>query len=898
LGNPFTADQTSSIAGKWIFFGSTTQAYNVVTSGGIAPNTYPSPQTWCTDCYVSSQFTVTAGVASAQGIPPIQVNGDNTVHTGPIQISCEAGGCANIQPATPDPLGTQSVLIYPTCAAGDGATCFGGASGTVFSANTGEGLVFTFSLPACVNPSNVTDAYIYVTSSADIPVGLPTNFSIATGSGGGSVADTDLVPPGGGGAGIGGQPLWATSTVGQHFTILPTNYSAVQVIAFGSFGFTGYLTISNVVMRVYYSGAACPAQTAINLDPPLSWNVANSSIFISSPFANAIDVGAVNVYTANVLLLDAANGGHPVPGDSVRLFVAHANTSTAPTLQISNATDTSNRTIVNAPVTGSSTTTVLSVGQLQIGIPYTLTLDQAGKWEIQGAGGGISYPAGTGIPQVSSGSAWGSTLTPSTFGGFFSGLTNCATATDVWSPASNQCYPNASGGSVTDGSGVTTAGEIATSTTTAHQIQYGTALPNGTTATTQTTGDNTAKVATDAFVLANAGSGGGGGTSGWSGTPLTFGANATQFSPWVGGGATSTTESLVQNAAPAISTISGLQVAFSASLGAGTMLAVTLRDAGASTALTCTTSSGGTTCSDLSHTVNVTRGDLLDFQMVASGTVTAGLPQIVISYVVGSPQGNVVTQVTGPSSTVVGALTFAGSGVSQSGSTFTFSGGGGSGFPYTVFQQSYGVCVIGTSCTATLLNTAQSSGATLFILAALGGTGFVNLSCPSGWTQDFDETSSDTAMLLCHVASASQTSATITWTGGNSLGSYLVFELSGARTLDVSSLASRSGISTTNCYDYQVLPSITPTAGSLMFGFAAYDKTAISLGIPFSQLSPQWMPVYSPGQGNSYILAGFVAQSAATNTATTPPVIEVGYSGSCSAGGSVNNTVYGTFSIK
>ena len=40
-----------------------------------------------------------------------------------------------------------------------------------------------------------------------------------------------------------------------------------------------------------------------------------------------------------------------------------------------------------------------------------------------------------------------------------------------------------------------------------HQIQYSTALPTDTTATTQTTGDNTTKVATDAFVIANAGSG-------------------------------------------------------------------------------------------------------------------------------------------------------------------------------------------------------------------------------------------------------------------------------------------------------------------------------------------------------------------------------------------------------
>jgi hypothetical protein len=45
----------------------------------------------------------------------------------------------------------------------------------------------------------------------------------------------------------------------------------------------------------------------------------------------------------------------------------------------------------------------------------------------------------------------------------------------------------------------------ANTTGTAANLSGTPALPNGTTATTQTTGDNTAKVATDAFVLANAG---------------------------------------------------------------------------------------------------------------------------------------------------------------------------------------------------------------------------------------------------------------------------------------------------------------------------------------------------------------------------------------------------------
>lgn len=129
------------------------------------------------------------------------------------------------------------------------------------------------------------------------------------------------------------------------------------------------------------------------------------------------------------------------------------------------------------------------------------------------------------------------------------------------------------------------------------------------------------------------GSGSGGGTSGWSGAPTTsLATTATQYIPWVGGGAMGATEANVELKAPIAANISGLQVFISASLGTGTTFSVTLRDAGVSTALTCTSASAGTTCSDLTHTVAVAQNDLVDFQIVASGTVTAGTPNIIIGY--------------------------------------------------------------------------------------------------------------------------------------------------------------------------------------------------------------------------------------------------------------------------
>src|SRR6185437_14283426 len=83
------------------------------------------------------------------------------------------------------------------------------------------------------------------------------------------------------------------------------------------------------------------------------------------------------------------------------------------------------------------------------------------------------------------------------------GTSSITSISDVRTPFVTPGSGSGGSGTVTDGSGTATANQIATSTSTPHQIQYGTALPSGTTATTQTTGDNTTKVATDAFVLAN-----------------------------------------------------------------------------------------------------------------------------------------------------------------------------------------------------------------------------------------------------------------------------------------------------------------------------------------------------------------------------------------------------------
>lgn len=80
LGNPFTADAITSLTpGHWLFYAADGQGYDVVGSGGIAPNTYPSPVPLGTD------LIIRAGGGGA---------GCTTIGTpGIFQISNGTGGC-------------------------------------------------------------------------------------------------------------------------------------------------------------------------------------------------------------------------------------------------------------------------------------------------------------------------------------------------------------------------------------------------------------------------------------------------------------------------------------------------------------------------------------------------------------------------------------------------------------------------------------------------------------------------------------------------------------------------------------------------------------------------------------------------------------------------------------
>ena len=153
------------------------------------------------------------------------------------------------------------------------------------------------------------------------------------------------------------------------------------------------------------------------------------------------------------------------------------------------------------------------------------------------------------------------------------------------------------------------------------------------------------------------GSGGsaGGGVLGYSGSALTLPTSGATFLAPVGGALASATEANVTANAPAAAAISMLYVSISAAPGTGNSIAFIYRDAGSSTALTCTMSGAtATTCNDTAHSFTPTVGDALSVQVVTSGTVViAPAIKIIAEYGVsgGSSSGMLASFFTANSET-------------------------------------------------------------------------------------------------------------------------------------------------------------------------------------------------------------------------------------------------------
>lgn len=150
-------------------------------------------------------------------------------------------------------------------------------------------------------------------------------------------------------------------------------------------------------------------------------------------------------------------------------------------------------------------------------------------------------------------------------------------------------------------------------------------------------------------------SGGSGGPGGsaftYSDNGVTLTAN-TYYAPIGGGGTPQTTEAAVSIKAPSAAMVSNLNVQLSADPGAGQTLTVTLRVAGAGSALTCVVTGGsGAICQDATHSVSVAQNALIDWQIVTTGTYI-GTPTITIA----ASNGGVMTAFT-PGTTLINGAT-------------------------------------------------------------------------------------------------------------------------------------------------------------------------------------------------------------------------------------------------
>jgi hypothetical protein len=135
----------------------------------------------------------------------------------------------------------------------------------------------------------------------------------------------------------------------------------------------------------------------------------------------------------------------------------------------------------------------------------TLTTDVTGVLPLANGGSNANLTAGAGELVYSTASAMA--LTSSYTAGYLWSAQGTNAPTAISTIGSGITWNGVAIGATYGGTGQNSASSTGVAQVSSGTWSFSTALANGTTATTQTNGDNTTKVATDAFVLANAGTG-------------------------------------------------------------------------------------------------------------------------------------------------------------------------------------------------------------------------------------------------------------------------------------------------------------------------------------------------------------------------------------------------------
>lgn len=206
--------------------------------------------------------------------------------------------------------------------------------------------------------------------------------------------------------------------------------------------------------------------------------------------------------------------------------------------------------------------------------------------------------------------------------------------------------------------------------------------------------------------------------------------SGTVYVPLGGGGLSSATESAVETPAPQAASISNLYVQLSVAPGVGNSITATVRKNGVATAVTCVISGASTLGSDTTHSVTCAAGDLLDIQLVPTGTIAA-TPNVTTSV-----QWGAAAATSGVTSlnTLAGALTLAaGTNITitpSGGNTLTIAASGGGGGTAPTLRGT-GIQASNTSSPVVAFPTGTVAGDLAVVF--LGG-GFGLSSTPAGWS--------------------------------------------------------------------------------------------------------------------------------------------------------------------
>ncbi len=479
LVNPFTADTN----GLWLFYATVGQGYDVVLSGGIPPNTYPSPVT-LTDQFPSSGLVSGLQVAAT---PPIEVNGgQGPVGAGTATFSC-ANGCTNIEMQYTAPVAGQYVVLNANSGASGDTSCpehpgftvssvssLSPFSGSILRQNsnflacgltTGEIVWTGATLPAGIPASNVMAiymGYIYSMVCTNNLCGTPTG----TVNGNGVPPISELFQ-----VGLGTYTYEVCSSSCGSFDYATAAWQ-LENTSGGTWTTPPWGSIMTAIplMFVYYTGTPITSPTAINVAPPLLYS--QDALSLPLPDNAGQDVGSsitANQYIANI------PGYGPVsstsssllgltPGANVCFIPETSNTSTTPSFSLSSAATGFTITLKDG--------TALSTSPPDIAAGHTACV------VLDPNDGGQSY--------------W-QLINPQVSGG--SGVVSFNTRT---------------GDVVLAAADVNAVDDITNNTSgTAAALSAPSALPGGTTAATQTCDTNLADVATGQYVAECAAGGGG-----------------------------------------------------------------------------------------------------------------------------------------------------------------------------------------------------------------------------------------------------------------------------------------------------------------------------------------------------------------------------------------------------